>query len=203
MRALRTALVAVVALLPFAPSPAGAAEPAGVECEYSGVSEPQASQRGTAEIDAGPIVLDSDPAGQPVWGSVTCTLLVNGSRHSDTAAAVATVTSDVTPGVAHLAPTLVWYGVDPDDVVVLCTRVDVVGGPTYYWTPPQTSDGAGSWSTDPDAPCDGWHAGSELLATLLDQAEAALDTVVCLPLAVLFPPEGDVDGIWDCPPYGS
>ena len=73
MRTTRAVLL-VPALALLAPAPARAAEPAGLLCGYRATTGPDGRQLG--ELAAGPIVLDSDRAGQPVWGSVTCTLQV-------------------------------------------------------------------------------------------------------------------------------
>ena len=37
----------------------------------------------------------------------------------------------------------------------------------------------------------------------IHELELLLDSVVCPVLAVVFPPQGDVPGVWDCPPYGA
>ena len=201
MRLLRPAFVAVTVavLVPLAPSPAGAAEPFGLPCGYTIVDHLDGDEH-TAELNGGPIVLGRDAAGLPVSGSVTCSLHVNGSLHSDPAAASAT--SEVTPGVVLLAPTPVSFTAGVADTVEVCTRVDVAGGGTYYWNPDLTGQSPGSWSTDPDSSCAGFRGGSNPL-WILDPVFEALDALICPVLALAFPPHGDVAGIWDCPPYGS
>jgi hypothetical protein len=32
---------------------------------------------------------------------------------------------------------------------------------------------------------------------------SGLDPIICPVLAIVYPPEGDIPGIWDCPPYGN
>lgn len=41
----------------------------------------------------------------------------------------------------------------------------------------------------------------ELGDDLLDEVVGG-DPLVCPVLATMFPPEGDIPGVWDCPPYG-
>lgn len=72
----------------------------------------------------------------------------------------------------------------------LCTEfLDDSDNVTYYW-----DDAQGEWSTDPAVPC--------LFAPKSDEPPVPLvDQLVCPVLVLLFPPEGDVPDLWDCPPY--
>lgn len=78
--------------------------------------------------------------------------------------------------------------------VNLCTELRVAGEPPLYW-----DDDAEDWSGDPDVACyippDGG-PDPEPIERLLDQ-------LVCPVLALVYPPEGDIPGVWDCPPYGN
>lgn len=40
---------------------------------------------------------------------------------------------------------------------------------------------------------------AESLCNLLQE----VDLIVCPIFAILYPPEGDIPGVWDCPPYGN
>jgi hypothetical protein len=44
--------------------------------------------------------------------------------------------------------------------------------------------------------CNAFHTGGGDTGLLID-------SIVCPIYAVVFPPEGDIPGIWDCPPYGN
>jgi hypothetical protein len=198
MRSLRAAAVVLVALVPLAPAPAHAGPPAGERCGYAFMVDPQTSTQYVGEMDGGPILLDSDPAGQPVWGSLTCSLQVYpNQRHSD--ADVARLTSPVTPGAAYLAPAPFEYEeTEPFTTLMLCSQVDVVGRETLYWDSPTQT-----WSTDPNAGCAFPWEDEQNPPPGGRVFEEVVDPAVCPPLATVAPPEGDVDGLYDCPPYGS
>lgn len=175
---------------------AAAVEPEGVLCGYSSLTHPSSYDTQYAEVDAGPLTLvdHADPSAV-VWGSVTCTVQFE-ERHGTTANDQASLTGSVTPGVVHVAGTVAFRYTDFETVYV-CTRVDVLDGPPLYWD--EETDG---WSTSDTAACasnvydpDDPHAGDEI--------GPLVDSVVCEAFEVVFPPEGDIDGIWDCPPYGS
>jgi hypothetical protein len=189
--------VALLALATPPAAPAAADEPWG-GCGYSALT----GQREDGSYDVlleGNVVLSS--AGAPVSGTLTCTV-VEGLLHGDPV--LVTVTSDVTPVTAVIPPRVVtvrpavWWS-----WVVPCTRVDVVGGGTYYRTYDATHDRSGEWSTEPEGHCVSLvgDAGPDLPGEEPDGDEA--DGVVCPVLAAALPPEGDVPGVWDCPPYGS
>ena len=195
MRRLLTLTALALAALPAAP--AAAADPDGLHCGFSTMTDWTTGQS-YAEFDAGPIVLDPDPAGQPVWGSVTCTL-VDGRSHDSRV--IGTASSETTPVVAALEPTLVPVEWADDDVLSICVSVEIVGRGRLYYDP-EMAGGDGGWTTDPAASCDLVFGPAEPLP-LVDDAEELVDSIVCPLLAVAFPPQGDVPGIWDCPPYGS
>jgi hypothetical protein len=195
------AALAVTALLPAAP--AAASEPWGEHCGFSAVTD-HTRDDGTliVEIDGGPVFFGSDAAGLARSGTLTCTL-VEGLNHDSPV--LHTERSALTPGAAAIAPTVVSVRPsDPVGWVYVCTSVDVVGEPTRYWDPEGGGLGNGRWTTDPGASCGpifGWPS-TDLPGDEPDP-ESLLDGLVCPALALLFPPEGDVTGIWDCPPYGA
>jgi hypothetical protein len=199
MRPLRAATVVLVALAPLAPAPAHAAPPGGLRCGYTTFTDlrDETGRTTFGELEGGPILLDSDPAGQPVWGSLTCTFqLYPNVRHSD--ADLFRASSTVTPGVAYLAPAAYRLEADPLDPLMLCSQVDLVGRGSLYWDSPTQT-----WSADPDATCaDPWEGEGDPPPD--DQIfYEVVDPAVCPPLATVVPPEGDVDNVYDCPPYGS
>src|SRR5688500_16192655 len=138
MRLLTAAVATCLALA----SPAAADEPppTGRPCSYQAVQwEPLGADVWNGELQGGPVV---SPDGAPV--SLTCSVHVNGSRHSDPA--VVSVTGPTLPGIGVVAPTAVSFRAAGTDSVVLCTSA-AVGSATWYW------DGLG-WSADPATWCD-------------------------------------------------
>ena len=194
MRALAVVVSAAAALVPLGPGRAAAGEPAGADCGFASVEWP-GSTRQVGELDAGPILLDDDVAAPAASGTVTCRLLVGGWRHVDPAAV--TVTSEPGARVVYVPPTRIEYENPGSDDVYLCTRVDVAGrGPLYLDSERDV------WSADPYVPC-GAAWGNDPDPDPSPGLEPYVDMVVCPVLAVAFPPQGDVPGIWDCPPYES
>jgi hypothetical protein len=207
---MRTA-VAVLALL-LAPLPAHAApqvtQPA---CSFVSTAEPTDPGTQAGEISGGPVTAyDLDvPLGNPVWVALICSLHTGWNVTHDTPA-VASATG-VGPGVAVLPPTPVTYPAGPLDNVTLCGEVAVTGagGATtrLYW-----DDQAGAWTTDPTSSCgqdfcETTDCGPmpDLVGQVIDAVNdltiAVVDPVVCPVLAQAAPPEGDLEYVWDCPPY--
>jgi hypothetical protein len=202
---------AVVATAALTATPASATPPSdtGQVCGFSSLTNPfdPSGRRQTGEIDAGPIVI-ADGA-DPRAGRVTCTI-TSGWNH--TAPALASASSVTTPGVVYLPPTPIEYEIDYWDVPVICTRVDIVGGGTYYW-----DDIDEVWSTDPYVECMSWCCDPPPGGDILDEVDEVfidyVDPVLCPVLAehagtvgpVTIQPDGDVsiaDGEWWlCPPY--
>lgn len=134
-----------------------------------------------------------DPAGNPVTGTVTCELRVNGTpagSASETGAGAVVVTGSVV------------YYATPADVVELCTTVDYADGtPTFV-----------SCAVLPilRIPPDGH---TSLVDTVVEAIETYVDPAACAAFRALAPgaepvritPEGDVHVgdvfVWDCPPY--
>jgi len=190
-------LTAAAALLAAAvPLPATAQpSPESLLCGASWMPSPFGEpDRWVAHVDAGPVVLSE--TGEAVAGRVVCTF-VEGYGHLSPPVAVAR--SVTTPGVAQLPPTLVELQQEPQAHVSLCTSVEILGGGTYYW------DAIGlAWSADPAVDCWNWFPpGPE------DKVFDVVDPVLCEVLAGLSPgagpvtiePDGDVPGVWECPPF--
>lgn len=181
--------VAVAGVLAFVPGPAGATPGSGRLCGFFSV--PDAFGDGDwlhGVVDGGPVGLDHG-ADAGAYGRIVCTVQVDGSRHADADAAVAR--SFTTPGVAFLEPTRISIRAGSFDNVVLCTQVDVAGDGTYYYD--ADADG---WSTDPTVRC------QPSTVPVAEPDPWGLDPAVCPLLMPFFPPDGDVDGVHDCPPYG-
>jgi hypothetical protein len=147
--ALLLAALGVTALLPTSAATAG--DPLGGYCagahgkDHTGTTP----EPGAALLYSGPVLLDDDPAAQPVSGSVTCTL-VAGTTHDSPV--LASATSPTTPVVASLPPTVVPYTTVAPAPESLCTSVHVAGRGTLYLDPTATN-AADFWTTDPSAPC--------------------------------------------------
>lgn len=185
---------AVAALLAATATPAGAAgaELAGPTCSMSSFS-------GTANtgylvvVDGGPIAVTGSD--EPVSVTLTCSVMAgyNGD-HTRDPLAVVSATGD---GVAVVPPTPVFIE-DPQDVIGTCTSVTLVERDGDTTTLYHDDYGPG-FSTDPTVPC-----GALPLCSgcgLYDQVWNAVDAAVCPVLAQAFPPDGDVDGLYACPPY--
>jgi len=98
----------------------------------------------TGTVAAGPIVVadQGNLAGNPVSGTVTCTLKVG---------AVSMPFSAAGTGAIVLPPTLVSFVATPSTPVYVCTRLALTsaggGTTTYYW------DAQDGWTTDAAADC--------------------------------------------------
>jgi hypothetical protein len=140
------------------------------------------------------VLVDGVPATSVL---LTCSLQLDGFTH-DVPDAVSV--SGAGPGVATVPPTVVSYRAEDEDFEVLCTSLvaGTAAGPvTLYW-----DDLAARWSTDPAATCSRF-AGHGELPRPFEPIGTFVDRVVCRALAAVFPPYGDVPGIWDCPPYAA
>lgn len=191
-------LAAGVALLALAAVPPAAADdlpPTGLVCNFSTVGEPSPpeEQRGAALVHAGPMVVTGLAGTAPA--RVTCSLQVNDDTHAGPD--IATVTSVASSGVVALPPTTVPYAVDYWANLVMCTRLEVEGGATYYLDAAHDE-----WGTDPSVTCvTPWEDPPVLdpFGYLDALFVEHVDPVVCPVLG------GDVwvapDAGWDCPPY--
>lgn len=133
----------------------------------------------------------------PVNARLVCSVQLNADEHS--APDVSTVAGPTTLGVVVVPPTrIAWEGAFADRIV-LCSRVEVEGGPAYHWNSLDST-----WSTDPDSPCTGVRDDGLALPVA--------EPIYC-PLVTLSPgagpveiePDGDVSALgsqWvNCPPY--
>ena len=196
----KTALVAVVAgglnLAFVAPA---SATPAGRLCSFTSITDPTVEGGGTqtGQINAGPIT-DDTQVGATI--TVTCTIQV-GAANSTHAGADAVALSNTGTGAVSLAGQANYLSPEGQPVY-LCTEV-TVNGTTYY----RDSVNA-TWGTagSPCAEAISQEIFPGPLAPVIDAINQVLidvvDPAICPVLATLFPPEGDVPPLWDCPPYG-
>lgn len=201
---------AVVATAALTATPATATPPSdtGRLCGFSSLVNPfdPSGRRQVGEVEAGPIVV-ADGA-DPRAGRVTCTI-TSGWNH--TGPVLVSASSVTTPGVVALTPTPVEYELDEWAFPVVCTRVDITGGGTYYW-----DDEASQWSTDPFVACESWCCDpppGDLFDTVDEVFIDHVDPVLCPVFAehagtvgpVTIQPDGDVSiadsEFWLCPPY--
>lgn len=193
------ALAAAMAALSLPGVPARA-EVRGLTCGYFSLTNPVDEEKQTAEVDGGPyLVADLDDlVANPVAVTLTCSLQI-GEETTHTAPDLASVSVSGNVVVA-LPPTVVSFRDDGTyRLVVLCTELAITDahGETHhlYWD--QVDD---EFSTSPDVLCWDW---DDYDSGPYDPLWEVVDPLACLPLAVLFPPEGDVEGLWDCPPYAT
>jgi len=222
-------LAPALALLLAVPVASHAQDPllAGEVCRFVAFA-PAAGTTWTAVVDGGPLAaadvafVAPDPlqwvVDNPVSVTLTCTLHVGFFvNHTSPAAASASATGD---GVAVLLPTLLGVDVpDHDDIITVCTRASVTDrdGQTYdrYWDAQREE-----FTNDPSATCGpvactlefpprGEGACGPSAFDVIDHLVGEvppwgpIDAAVCPVLKELYPPEGDVPGVWDCPPYDT
>ena len=197
----KTALVAVVAggvNLAFVPP--ASATPVGRPCSFTSVTDPtvENGQTQAGQINGGPVT--DDTAVAPTI-TLTCTIQV-GAANASHGGADSFALSNTGTGAASVAGQASY--VSPEgQPVYLCTEATVNGTAYYY-----DSD-TGTWTTDSSVRC-GEAIQQEIfpgpLAPVIDAINQILidvvDPAICPVLATLFPPEGDVPPLWDCPPYG-
>ena len=182
------------------------ATPIGRLCSFLSITDltVEGGQRQTGQTNGGPVT-DDTSVGATI--TLTCTIQV-GAANNTHAGADAVALSNTGTGAALLAGQMSY--VSPEgQPVYLCTQVSV-NGTTYYWDASATGvhpNLPGNWSST------GGLCNEAIrqeifpgpFAPLLDIVDPILtgivDPVVCPVLAVLFPPEGDITGVWDCPPY--
>jgi hypothetical protein len=129
-------------------------------------------------------VLLRDDLEGPGAGTLHCYLQVNNDIPTGTGPG----TSGHGTGLVSAGPAQITYVATATDNVYLCSEfTDDYDGTTYYW-----DDVNGEWSTSAATPCG--------LATSTDGDPSALLQILCPVTALLFPPEGDVPPILDCPP---
>lgn len=147
MRIVVAALAAVL-LVPASPAHADTAWFVGGGDGTCGLETVDTVSPGTQSgtVQAGPLPL---PAPYETFeATVTCSIQVGtNDTHVDSDAVSAT--GPRTRGVVALAPTPVGFALGPDDDVYGCSRLDIVGGPTLYW-----SSAYDVWLSDPTVQCD-------------------------------------------------
>ena len=174
--------------------------PSGFLCGFSSLSNPTAEAgTQTGEIDGGPLAI-VDAEGNVGSGTLTCTIQVNQGTHDGSGVAV----SASGTGVVAFGPTVVSYQADDDDIVFLCSEFTYAnGGPTLYFHSSEDPTVEGHWSTASTSACaQATSANSGDVLEPIRPIEELVDSLICPVLAVVFPPTGDIPGVWDCPPYG-
>lgn len=220
---------AVVLALPTT-GPAHAERPtlAGDVCTWRSSPEPrpQGGDEFAVLVSGGPIaaarVVTMIPALDEVLDdnlyaiTLTCSIKVGESDHTSPTAASATANG---LGVAVLAPVHMVYR-DPSFAgLAICTEVTVTDrdgeSATLYWdvadeefgTDPSVTCGPVACVTSADDACHGGPPSipPEPVRDAVDLANQVIvehvDPPLCAVLDDLFPPEGDVPDVWDCPPY--
>jgi hypothetical protein len=214
--------IAALAASSFATIPAHAGPPvdgpSGFLCGFSSVTDPgtEGGNVQTGEIDGGPLI-DITAAGTVnAGGTLTCTIQVGFSLHSDPDnGASASATATAGSPVVYLPPTLVSYNSPPNVSVYLCSQYTRPDGTKLYWHASDDPTVDGHWTTDPNKPC------SLAIEAGGDDANV-IDAVVCPVLQTLDAVVPDVPGViefkpgtqpggpdlwllgtlfWDCPTY--
>jgi hypothetical protein len=209
---MRTSVTAAAALLlaALAAVPARAGAPVLAEEPCSAMTAPPSDDTTTTFVMwGGPVVASTASTADPVSVTLTCTYQRSGTRHvdPDTYAVSATGTA-----AAVLAPTTFEAEWGFEDFPVLCTEVTTVDAAgrstTQYW-----DADVDEWSGDSASNCQFWEVACPALDGRRDnQCEGGepfdpfvsiVDPAICPVLAGQYPPDGDVESLWDCPPYGS
>ena len=187
MRALASVAALLVSVLPYAPAHA-APDPVGDRCNLAGYTDPVATGADDHwTMWAGPLALVDDAAPATVLsGRVRCEVR-EGFAH--TGQLLVAADGPVTPAVVVLPPTTVTFTLPGPVDFSVCTEVELTDGRVLYW-----DDDAQGWSTDPDVTC------LSLVGHPLPVPWDLVDALVCPVLAQVYPPDGDVPGLWDCPP---
>ena len=208
---LAAALLAAAAALPAQADPLLAGE----VCELVSVGD--AAGHRTGEVHGGPLTAAdlalvspdlSAVTDNPVSITLTCTVRLDWMvTHTSPAVAEASATG---PAVAIVPPTVVGWDEPDFPQAQVCTSAFVTtrdGDTTeLYWDVYE-----GRFTTDPGVLCGPLACTTSDcgpgIPGLIDYANDLIidyvDPVVCPPLTQVFPPEGDVPDLWDCPPYAS
>ncbi|HVF06533.1 MAG TPA: hypothetical protein VNA20_16960 [Frankiaceae bacterium] len=193
MRKIMALLAFAGALTAFAPPAHAAPAASGPSCGFvTGTAN-----RGiggdslyAGAVWGGPVVLRDNAVPTVLYaGSLTCTVRVTGSFGCSVTSPLPTTGTTAAAGLCN-------YLASESDVIQICSRIDIVGGGTLYYT-----DGVGWTSSQGSCP---------FATTQTCDTEAGLpcgvkrdfvDPVVCPLLVPFFPPDGDVGIFYDCPPY--
>ena len=160
--------------------------PYGALCNMSAT---RAGSLVSARLDGGPLVLP-DSAGSPSNpGSATLRCRVQ-ANHPVHLAGEGPQVSGHGSGVVTVPATNVVLAAAPGDVLYLCAAVTYDAGPTFYYDARHDE-----WSTSSSVPCDD--------GTNPELDDEDIDPVLCPLLAALLGGDGDLPGVWNCPPYGG
>lgn len=201
MRNILTTLGAAALLVAGLTTPASAAPlPTGLLCGMA-TSDALAPGNQQGVLVGGPITLGDDSNPAVVYsGSITCSfqLGIFNSQHS--APDTCNGTGATSGVVATYIPTSCSFGTAPGgwpDEGYVCTQLDIIGFPTFYYADSGLPGVPGSWSTSAASSCTrvAWADSSG--------AKQLVDDFVCPVLTPFFPPHGDVGIFYDCPPYSS
>ena len=195
---LAAALSVVLSFGSGSPAQAGAPVTDGFLCNY-GEPFDGSRQEGTRllQVYGGPVLLTEADGVTPARGTLVCRVVMSAYPYPSypTHTYAGTDVAGRGTGVLAAGPAVVRVAGDESWDIALCTRfVNDGDGVTYYW-----NDDLSEWSTSPTVRC---YLDVDPIEDPTDLGPT-FDSVICPILALLFPPEGDVQGIWDCPPYGN
>ena len=168
----------------------------GVLCGFATVidlSAEEGTQSGV--LWGGPVLLTERNGITPETGTLLCRVQVVDSFTSNHDGAGPYVDDDGPRGVFLAGPQIITIQRTGTQNVFLCAEF-VDSGIPYYW-----DSASQNWSTSSNVPCDLSITGDG--GDGPRDIEVLIDSIVCPLVALLLPPEGDIPGIWDCPPYGN
>jgi hypothetical protein len=174
----------------------------GVLCWFASLTDPSAEAgTQTGEITAGPAVIDDRATPPGVHsGHFVCTIQVGAANGTHAGADAAVVTGPESTAVIAAGGT-VTYNAPYYEPVWLCTEI-VVDGQSLYFDDPNDPTVNGSFSTSSSAAC-GLAIDEGTDDPTITAIGELIDSIICPVLAIVFPPQGDIPGVWDCPPYGA
>ena len=194
------ALLSALVLPPLDPASADAPVTDGLICSFTTVIDPTAEEgTQTGQLEGGPVLFTVAPDGTtPQEGTLICRVQVVDAFASDHTGSGPSVSGRINAaGVAVAGPYVITINRTGSQNVFLCSEfVDNSEGLVYYW-----DDDNSEWSTNPVVHCGLSLTGDKGGAPR--DSEVLVDSIICPILALVFPPEGDIPGIWDCPPYGN
>lgn len=184
----------------------GAVAPAeaqtGFLCGFASITDPTVEgDVQTGEINGGPLAAaDTDnPGEEAATIAIRCTIQVGAQGATHAGADAYAATSPTNPGVAVLPAHQFTYVAPSGSPVYLCSSA-IVNGQIRYWDsvndPVDTTDGG--WQTT---------SGHDCLLAISQEVDpgdgSELDPIICPPLALVLGSDGDIEGVWNCPPYES
>lgn len=195
--------LALAAWLPAAAGAAPGAPPEGGRCRFLAVSgtDQESPDRFEGAVYGGPLAAPGAAV------TITCSITVNGGRHTDPPAV--SETAGPAADAVVLAPRAMSYVGLEWDVVHLCTAA-IVDGTAWYWDARTEA-----WSADPASTCErSREIPPEVPIVCIGTLwECLVDPTACRTFASLpsvpgvaeLGPDGDVhvagEPFWDCPPY--